>query len=134
MLTLSWCDDTKIKTLFQVCETGLVKEPSLFWLAACPDELVAYQTNDRKLLLEVKCPHTKRHMPPIELVQDPNFYVNLAMGLSGFDTCDFVVYTFKDLIIARTEFDVSYFDSLIQKLISCYKKFMLPRIVSSLTN
>ena len=73
-------------------------------------------------------------MPPIELVQDPNFYVNLAMGLSGFDTCDFVVYTFKDLVIARTEFGVSYFDSLIQKLISFYKKFILPRIVSNLTN
>ena len=56
------------------------------------------------------------------------------MGLSGFDVCDFGVYTFKRLIIVRTEFDVSYFDSLIQKLNSFYKKFMLPRIVSSLTN
>ena len=104
---------------------------------------VAYQTSDKKLLLEIKCPHTKRHMSPIDLVQDPNFYVNLengksvpkkshstgyysqiqlAMGLSDFDTCDFVVYTFKGLIIVRTEFDVFYFDSLIQKLNSFYKK------------
>ena len=55
------------------------------------------------------------------------------MGLSGFGTCDFVVYTFKGLIIVRTEFVVSYFD-VIQKLNSFYKKVMLPRIVSSLTN
>ena len=48
------------------------------------------------------------------------------MGLSGFDTCDFVVYTFKGLVIMRTEFDVSYFDSLIQKLNLFYKKSMLP--------
>ena len=47
------------------------------------------------------------------------------MALSGFDTCDFVVYTFKGLSIVRTEFDVSYFESLIQKLNSFYKKFML---------
>ena len=94
-------------------------------------------------------------MSPIDLAQDPNFYVNLengkavlkkshftgyysqiqlAMGLLGFDTCDFVVYTFKGLIIVRTEFDVSYFDSIIQKLNSFYKKVMLPRMVSSLTN
>ena len=56
------------------------------------------------------------------------------MGLFGFDKCDFVVYTFKNLIIGRTEFDASYFDSLIQKLNSFYKKSMLPRMVSSLKN
>ena len=56
------------------------------------------------------------------------------MGVSGFDTSDFVVYTFKGLIIVRTEFDVSYFDCLIQQLNLLYKKFMLLRKVSSLTN
>ena len=46
-----------------------------------------------------------------------------------FDTCDFVVYTLKGLIIVRTEFDVSYFD------VSYFdKNVMLPRMVSSLTN
>ena len=44
------------------------------------------------------------------------------MGLSGFGTCDFVVYTFKGLIIVRMKFDISYFDSLIQKFNSFYKK------------
>ena len=94
-------------------------------------------------------------MSPIDLVQDPNFYVNLENGLpvlkkshstghysqiqlavelSGFDTCDFVVYSFRGLIIVKTEFDVCYFDSLIQKLNSFHKKFMLLRMVSSLTN
>ena len=138
-----------------VHETGLVIQPSLFWLAASPDGLVAYQTSDKKLLLEIKRPHTKRPMSPTDLIQGRNFYVNLENGkpvlkkshstryysqiqlaieLSGFDTCDFVAYTFEGLIIVRTAFDVSYFDSLIQKLNSFYKKFMLPRMVSSLTN
>ena len=49
-------------------------------------------------------------MSPTELFQDNIFYLyysqfQLAMGLSGFDTCDFVVYTFKSLIIVRTEFE-----------------------------
>ena len=44
------------------------------------------------------------------------------MGISGFDTCDFVVYSFKDLIIVRTGFDVSSFDRLVQKLNSFYTK------------
>ena len=44
-----------------------------------------------------------------------------SKGLSDFDTLDFVVHTFKGLIIVRVEFDVSYFDSLIQKLNSFYK-------------
>ena len=63
-------------------------------------------------------------MLPIDLVQDPNFYVNLengkpvlkkqlywiyskiqlAMELSGFDTCDFVVYTFKDYLRNKSIF------------------------------
>ena len=62
------------------------------------------------------------------------FTNSASSGTFRFDVWDFVVYTFKRLIIVRTEFDVSYFDSLIQKLNSFYKKFMLPRIVSSLTN
>ena len=103
----------------------------------------------------MKCSHTKRHTSPTDLVQDPNFYVNLengksvlkkshstgyysqiqlAMGLLGFDTCDFVVSTFKGLIIVRTKFDASYFDSLIQRLSSFYKNFMLSRMVSNLAN
>ena len=58
-----------------VRETGSVIPQPLFWLAASLDGLVAYQTSDKKLLLEIKCPHTKSQMSPIDLVQDPNFYM-----------------------------------------------------------
>ena len=61
-------------------ETGFVIQPSLFWLVASPNGLVVYQTSDKKLLLEIKCPHTKKHMSPIDLVQNRNFYVNLGNG------------------------------------------------------
>ena len=63
----------KLRQFALVRETGLVIQLSLFWLAAYPDGLVAYQTSDKKLLLEINCPHAKRHMSPIDLVQDPTF-------------------------------------------------------------
>ena len=58
----------------------LSHEPSLFWLAASPDGLVAYHTSDKKLLLEIKCPKTKTHISPIDLAEDQNFYVKLENG------------------------------------------------------
>ena len=70
----------KLRQFVLVRETDLVIQPPLFWLAVSPDGLVAYQTSNKKLLLKTKCPHTKRHMSPIDLVQDPNFYVNLENG------------------------------------------------------
>ena len=49
-------------------ETGLLIQPFLFRVAASPDGLVVYQTSDKKLLLELKCLCTKRHMSLIEFV------------------------------------------------------------------
>ena len=43
---------------------------TLFWfIASSPDVLVVYQASEKKLLLELKCSHAKRHMSPIELFQ-----------------------------------------------------------------
>ena len=56
------------------------------------------------------------------------------MILPGFDTCNFVVYTFKRSILPRNEFNVSYLDRIIQKLNTFYEKLMLPKIVSSVPN
>ena len=55
----------KFRHFVLVRGTGLVIQPSLFWLAVSPDALVAYQTNGKKLLLEIICPNTKRYMLPI---------------------------------------------------------------------
>ena len=52
----------KLRHFVLVRETGLITQPSLFWLIASLDGLVSYQTSDTKLLLEVMCPHTKRHV------------------------------------------------------------------------
>ena len=134
-------------------KTALVIQAFLFWFAASSDGLSGYQTSDKKLLLVLKCPHTKRNMSPIKLVQGTNFYMNLkngkavlkkihssgyylqmqlAIGLSGFHKCGYVSYTFKALIIVGNKFGVSYFGSLIQKLNSIYKKIILPFIIDFL--
>ena len=67
----------KLRHFGLVHETGLVIQPFLFWLAASPDGLIAYQTSDKKLLLEITYLHTKRNMSPVDLVQDPNIFCEL---------------------------------------------------------
>ena len=58
----------------------------------------------------------------------------MAMGLYQITFCDFIVYTFDGMIIIRTQFDEDYFFSLMQKLNSFYKDFMLPKLVTNLKN
>ena len=128
-------------------ETGLVIQPNLFWVAASPDGMVI----DSQIgvgLIEIKCPKSKRSVSPDALVNDKKFYMTLengmpalkknhkyytqiqiAMGLSGVLFCDFVVYTFGGLIIARTDFDHNYFISVMGKINSFFRKYMLPALV-----
>ena len=132
-----------------VRETGIVVQPYLFWLAASPDGLVSDNTEAGIGLLEIKCPKTKRKSTPDDLMADESFYVSLvngkpelkrehgyyiqiqmAMGLSGAPYCDFIVYTFKGLIIVRTPFNNEYFVNVIQKLNIFYRKYMLPLLIS----
>ena len=96
-------------------------------------------------LLEIKCPISKKKLTPLEIVEDPKFYVGfsegqpflkeshkyytqvqMAMGLSQADFCDFVVYTFKGMIIIRVPFDLERFKNIVDKLSTFYKKFLLP--------
>lgn len=133
-----------------VRETGIVIQPNFFWLAASPDGLVTDKTEDATGLLEIKCPKSRKNSSPDELINDDKFYVSLvdgkpelkkdhlngyysqiqmAMGLSGAPFCDFIVYTFKGLIITRTPFNNVYFINLIQKLNNFYKKYLLPKVI-----
>ena len=130
----------------------------MFWLAASPDGLVSDKSNEdvRQIgLIEIKCPKSKKNSKINDLVHDQSFYVKyedgvpvlkkdhpngyytqiqMAMGLSQITFCDFIVYTFDGMIIIRTQFDEDYFFSLMQKLNSFYKDFMLPKLVTNLKN
>ena len=129
-----------------VRETGLVIQPNLFWLAASPDGLVSDHSDSRKVgLIEIKCLKLKCNYTPQEILQDTKFYVHyddgklqlkkdhaygyytqiqMAMGLSNVQFCDFVVFTFKGMIIVRVPFDKIYFELLVKKLNWFYKRYI----------
>ncbi|XP_065069492.1 uncharacterized protein LOC135694605 [Rhopilema esculentum] len=123
-----------------VRETGIVVQPYLFWLAASPDGLVSDNAEAGTGLLEIKFPETKKEEYPRwplvngkpELKREHGYYtqIQMAMGLSGAPYCDFIVYTFKGLIIVRTPFNNEYFVNVIQKLNIFYRKYMLPLLIS----
>ena len=141
-----------LKHSIDVRETGIVVQPKLFWLAASPDGLITDKTGAGIGLIEIKCPKTKKDCSPTEIVNDTKFYITLvdgkpslrknhargyysqvqmAMGLAGASFCDFVVYTFKGLIIVRTYFDNEYFLELVDVLNSFYKAYMLPKLLEN---
>ena len=93
------------------------------------------------------CPFSKRNLHPQDMLKDMNFYVELrdgmphlkeehsngyysqiqmAMGLSQLKFCDFIVYSFKVMIIIRISFSEIYFIKLTEKLNHFLKNFALP--------
>lgn len=136
----------KLKRKVEVRETGLVIQPSIFWLAASPDGL-AY--DGEYGIIEVKCPHTKRDLTPTEMLSDKKFFcgtengkpflkknheyysqIQLAMGLSAVKWCDVVIYSHRGMLILREIFDEVYFKQLVEKMTLFYKEFMLPLYLS----
>ena len=124
----------------------------MFWLGASPDGLINdKEYSDHSGLFEIKCPSNRRNSSLADLLNDQPFYVQqnkngefllkkdhrfgyytqvqMAMGLSQVNYCDFVVFTFKGMVITRVEFDNEYFERLILKLNEFYKNFMLPGIL-----
>ena len=128
----------KLKHNVSVGETGIVIYPLLYWLAASPDGLITGESCTPIFgLTEIKCPFSKRNLHPQDMLKDKNFYVELrdgmphlkeehsngyysqirmAMGLSQLKFCDFIVYSFKGMIIIRIPFSEIYFIKLTEKL------------------
>ena len=135
-----------LKHDINVRECGIVIQPNLFWLGASPDGLVTDKSHPSIIgLIEIKCPRSKHNSTPEEMLKDQKFYmhyvdgkpelkkshsngyytqIQMAMGLAGVEFCDFIVYTFKGLIIARTSFNEEFFVKLVKKLYSFYKQYI----------
>ena len=141
---LTW----KLKQNVCIRSTGLVVQSSLFWIGASPDGLMIESSGP--VLIEIKCPYSKRNLSPSQIVEDPDFYVGLkdekpflkpndtkgyytqvqvAMGLSQLKKCYFIVYTFQGLVICVVNFDESYFIKVIHKLNDFYKFHYLPYLL-----
>ena len=143
--------DYKLKHKCSVRETGCVVQPNLPWLLASPDGLVV--DCEDVGLIEIKCPKTKANHTLEQLLADEKFYVGrlkdgtlylkkahsygyytqiqMAMGMCGLSFCDFIVYTFKTIIIIRTFFDREYFTNLVSKLNKFYEKYLLKYILEN---
>ena len=54
----------KLNRKIIIRETGLVTQPFLFWLGASPDGLLIDYGLNHPMLIEIKCPYTKKHLSP----------------------------------------------------------------------
>ena len=130
-----------------VRETGIVIQPLLYWFAALPDGLITDESSTPILgLLEIKCPFSKRNLHPQDMFKDKNFYVELldgmphlkkvhsngyysqiqmAMGLSQLKFCDFIVHSFRGMIIICIPFSEIYFIKLNERLNHFFKNALL---------
>ena len=129
-------------------KTGIAIQSLHYWLAASPDRLITDESDTPiSRLNEIKCPFSKRNLHPQDMLKDENFYVKLrdvtphikekhsngyysqikmAMGLSQLNFCDFIVHSFKGMIIFRIPFSKIYFIKPIEKLNHFLKNFALP--------
>jgi hypothetical protein len=121
------------KTPVQVLPCGLVILKSHPILGATPDaKVIDKGCIDHFGLAEVKCPHTKFNVTPLDACSDPKFFmekicdttcklkennayyaqVQGQMGVTGARWCDFIVYTKKGLYVQRIPFDFQFWENL----------------------
>ena len=106
------------KTPVPVLKSGFVVSEAFPVLGASPDaKVIDFGYSICFGLAEVKCPHTKFHVTPLEACSDPNFFmekisdtqcrrkrdhvyygqVQGQMGVTGAKWCDFIMYTSKGI-------------------------------------
>ena len=134
-------------------EAGCIIQPLLPWLVACPTGVINDRSNESNKvgIVVVKCPKTKQSCTYNEILTDKSFYVEridgkltlkkthssgyfteiqMAMGISGVDFCDFVIYTSRCLMIIRIPFDQRFFVNLVKKLNLFYRGILFPEIIT----
>ena len=70
-------------------------------------------------------------MPHLKEKHSNGYYsqIQMAMGLSQLKFCDFIVYSFKGMIIIRIPFSEIYFIKLTEKLNHFFKNFAMPYMI-----
>ena len=134
------------KTPVAVLKSGFVVSEAFPVLGASPNaKVIDFGCSICFGLAEVKCPHTKFHVTPLEACSDPNFFmekisdtqcrlkrdhayygqVQGQMGVTGAKWCDFIVYTSKGIYIERIAFDPVYWGNLKNELLQYYFEHFL---------
>ena len=130
-----------------VSNCGLWISPENFTFAATPDGKVSdNQERNSFGIIEVKCPEEYKEFDPADaavavkgfcvvreeesfkLRKDCGYYdqIQFQMGVTGAPWCDFIVYTFKGMVIDRVHFDKDHFKELIERVSEFYFKYFLP--------
>ena len=134
------------KTPVAVLKSGFVVSQAFPVLGASPDaKVIDFGCSICFGLAEVKCPHTKFHVTPLEACSDPNFFlekfsegkcrlkrdhayyaqVQGQIGVTGAKWCDFITYTSKGIYIERIAFDPAYWENLKTELLRYYFEHFL---------
>lgn len=129
-------------------QSGLVIHKKYVFLGASPDGVV--NCNGENGLLEVKCPFSYRCSTPVEATENKDFCCDLVnnelklkdkhsyyyqvqgqMALTGYEWCDFVVWTLRGISVQRIHFDKTLWEMMCTKLISFYRNVIIPEIYTS---
>ena len=123
-----------------VSDCGLFVSKDYPYLAASPDGIV-----DEHTCLEIKCPYTAKdsHVTAetvpylvmkegaLDLNKTHNYYYQVQgqMLCANRSTCDFVVYTFKDMKVIKVERDNAFIAEMISKLNEFFNTYYKPALV-----
>lgn len=118
-----------------VQQCGIFISPVHDWLAGTPDGVV--QEREVTGIIETKCPYSIRDYKPEDcfkklvflhndgtLRKTHNYYYQIQIQLhaTGYNWCDFVVWTLKGVHIQRITRDESFLAQLLPKLHSIHQK------------
>lgn len=126
-------------------KSGLVVAMDAPFLGASPDsKVIEVACENQYGLVEIKCPHTKFHVTPLEACSDKTFFceeidgkpklkdnhdyyfqVQGQLGVTKAMWCDFVVYTNAGMSIQRIPFNGQFWGTLKEKLKEYYFKHFL---------
>lgn len=133
---------------FKVSECGLIISEEYPYLGASPDGLVTCNCCHDGII-EIKCSYKFRDVSVTEACRDKTFHcyiaengdvhlkrtsawyeqIQMQLGVTKKQYCDFVLYTKKELFIERIHLDESFWNSLVNKCEAFYKKFVVPKLL-----
>jgi len=131
-----------------ITETGLMVHPEHGMVRASPDGIVKCQCHPLRLL-EIKCPYGARDMDIESAVQckkimylkeqdglwelketSEGYYtqVQTTMAVCGLTSCDFVVFTKKDIVVIHVPFDPLYWNNILHSALCFYEEYVIPSL------